>query len=141
MFTYLIAASEVGENKFGFIESMKEGGPVAWIILAVMIIMLVGSLYILFSKLFEQSKVVKQYKNSIANFWRAPSLKDGATKLEKNSAWRQLADDAIKAQDDHHKMEGAGSEVDYVQDSILHSQETINSSLCVSINGNGRYSW
>ena len=130
MLTYLIAtAAEGPENKFGFVEAMKEGGPVAWSILAVMIIMSVGSFYILFSKLFEQNKVMGQYKKGKAAFWRAASLKDGATKLEKNSAWRQLADDAVKAQEDHHKMADAGSEVDYVQDSILHSQETINASL------------
>ena len=130
MFTYLIAAAETApENKFGFIEAMEEGGPVAWSILAVMVIMSVGSFYILFSKLFEQNKVMGQYKKGKSAFWRAASLKDGATKLEKNSAWRQLADDAIKARDDHAKMHGAGSEASYVEDNLAHSQETINAAL------------
>ena len=131
MLTYLIAsgATEAPENKFGFVEAMKEGGPVAWAVLAVMIIMSVGSFYILFSKLFEQNKVMGQYKKSRAAFWRAGGLKDGATKFEKNSAWRQLADDAVKARDDHAKMHGAGSEASYVEDSLAHSQETINASL------------
>lgn len=68
MFTTLIAAAEVApENKFGFIQAMEEGGPVAWSILAVMIIMSVGSFYILFSKLFEQNKVMGQYRKGKAN--------------------------------------------------------------------------
>ena len=129
MLTYLIAAAEAPENKFGFVEAMREGGPVAWSILAVMIIMSVGSFYILFSKLFEQNKVMGQYKKSKTAFWRAGGLKDGATKFEKNSAWRQRADDAVKARDDHAKMHGAGSEASYVEDSLAHSQETINASL------------
>ncbi|MEO0462370.1 MAG: MotA/TolQ/ExbB proton channel family protein [Pseudomonadota bacterium] len=129
MLINMLAATEAPVNEFGFWKAMEEGGPVAWSILAVMVIMSVGSFYILFTKLFEQNKVMKQYKAGKAAFWRAATLKDGATKFEKNSAWRQLADDAIKAQDQHHKMHGAGSEVDYVEDSILHSQETINASL------------
>jgi biopolymer transport protein ExbB len=94
-----------------------------------MVIMSVGSFYILFSKLFEQNKVMNQYKKGKVPFWRAASLKDGATKFEKNSAWRQLADDANKARDDHAKMHGAGSEAEYVEDSLAHSQETINAAL------------
>ncbi len=131
MFMTLIAAAveAAPENKFGFIEAMREGGPVAWSILAVMIIMSVGSFYILFTKLFEQNKVINQYKKGKAAFWRSASLKDGTTKFEKNSAWRQLAEDAVRAQEQHSKMHGAGSEVGYVEDSIAHSQETINASL------------
>ena len=129
MLMNLIATAGAPENEFGFWKAMEEGGPVAWSILAVMVIMSVGSFYILFTKLFEQNKVMGQYKKGKAAFWRASSLKDGATKFEKNSAWRQLADDAVKAQEQHHKMHGAGSEVDYVEDNILHSQETINAAL------------
>ncbi len=129
MILELLAATEAPVNEFGFWKAMEEGGPVAWSILTVMVIMSVGSFYILFTKLFEQNKVMAQYKKGKAAFWRSASIRDGATKFEKNSAWRQLADDAVKAQEDHHKMADAGSEVGYVQDSILHSQETINASL------------
>jgi biopolymer transport protein ExbB len=104
---YLLAAAAgeaAPENKFGFVEAMKEGGPVAWSILAIMIIMSVGSFYIMFTKMFEQNKVMKQYKNVQTQFWRTSSLKEGATKLDKDSPWRQLADDAVKAQEDHGKM-------------------------------------
>ncbi|MEL7199902.1 MAG: MotA/TolQ/ExbB proton channel family protein [Pseudomonadota bacterium] len=130
---YLAAAAatetEAPENKFGFMEAMREGGPVAWAILAVMVIMSIGSFYILFSKLFEQNKVMNQYKKSKAAYWRAGSLREGATKLEKNSAWRQLADDAVTAQDHHAKMEGAGNEIHFIEEELAHSQDTINQSL------------
>ncbi len=130
---YLAAAAgaEANEiqNEFGFWKAMEEGGPVAWSILAVMVIMSVGSFYILFTKLFEQNKVMKQYQSVQTSFWRAGSLKEGATKLEKNSAWRQLADDAVVAQDHHAKMEGAANEIHYVEEELAHSQNTINQSL------------
>ncbi|MCK0127039.1 MotA/TolQ/ExbB proton channel family protein [Erythrobacter sp. F6033] len=125
----LAAATEAPVNEFGFWKAMEEGGPVAWSILAVMVIMSVGSFYILFTKLFEQNKVMKQYNGVKNAFWRAPSLKEGATKLEKNSAWRQLADDAVTAQEHHSKMEGAGNEIHFVEEELAHSQNTINQSL------------
>ena len=125
----LAAAAEAPENKFGFVEAMKEGGPVAWSILAVMVIMSVGSFYILFTKYFEQAKVMRQYKAVQTAYWRAATLREGATKLEKNSAWRQLADDAVTAQDHHTKMEGAGNEIHFVEEELAHSQDTINQSL------------
>ena len=128
--SYLLAtATDAPVNEFGFWKAMEEGGPVAWSILGVMVIMSVGSFYILFTKLFEQNKVMKQYKGVKTAFWRAATLKEGATKLEKNSAWRQLADDAVTAQDHHSKMEGAGNEIHFVEEELAHSQDTINQSL------------
>jgi biopolymer transport protein ExbB len=129
---YLLAAAAgeaAPENKFGFIEAMKEGGPVAWSILTVMVIMSVGSFYIMFTKLFEQNKILSQYKTVQSSFWRAASLKEGATKLDKDSAWRQLADDAIKAQDEHGKMVDALESHDYMHGSLQRSEDSINAVL------------
>jgi biopolymer transport protein ExbB len=110
-------------------EAMKEGGPVAWSILTVMIIMSVGTFYIMFTKIFEQNKIMKQYKTVQTSFWRAASLKEGAAKLEKDGAWRQLADDAVKAQEDHGKMTDALESHDYMHGSLQRSEDSINSVL------------
>jgi biopolymer transport protein ExbB len=123
------AAGEAPESKFGFYEAMVEGGPVAWSILTIMIIMSVGSFYILFTKLFEQNKVLKQYKTVQTRFWRAASLKEGATKLEKDGPWRQLADDAVKAQEEHGKMTDALESHDYMHGSLQRSEDSINAVL------------
>ncbi len=123
------AAEAAPENKFGFVEAMKEGGPVAWTILAIMVIMSVGSFYIMFTKLFEQNKVMKQYNTVQTQFWRAGSLKEGAAKLDKDSAWRQLADDAVKAQEDHGKMVDALESHDYMHGSLQRSEDSINAVL------------
>lgn len=125
----IAAAGEAPVNKFGFVEAMKEGGPVAWAILAVMIIMSIGSFYILFTKLLEQNKIMKQWKTVPSNFWRAPTLAEGAKKLDKDSAWRQIADDAVKAQEEHGKMTDSLEAHDYMHGSLQRSEDTINSSL------------
>ncbi|WP_206073254.1 MotA/TolQ/ExbB proton channel family protein [Erythrobacter colymbi] len=125
----LLAAGAAPESEFGFIQAMKQGGPVAWTILAIMVIMSVGSFYILFTKLFEQNKILKQHKTVQTAFWRAGSLKEGATKLEKDGPWRQLADDAVKAQEDHGKMTDSLESHDYMHGSLQRSEDSINAVL------------
>ena len=121
LYTLAAAAGEAPKNQFGFVEAMREGGPVAWSILAVMIIMSVGTFYIMFTKIFEQNKIFSQYKTVQSSFWRANSLKDGA--------WRQLADDAVKAQEDHGKMTDALESHDFMHGSLKRSEDSINSVL------------
>jgi biopolymer transport protein ExbB len=123
------AAGEAPKNSFGFYEAIVEGGPVSWTILGIMVIMSVGSFYIMFTKMFEQNKVMKQYKTVEASFWRAGSLREGATKLEKDGPWRQLADDAVKAQEDHGKMVDALESHDYMHGSLQRSEDSINAVL------------
>jgi biopolymer transport protein ExbB len=128
--TLLAAAGGAApESKFGFVEAMVEGGPVAWSILTIMVIMSVGSFYILFTKLFEQNKVLKQYKTVQTSFWRAASLKEGSTKLEKDGPWRQLADDAVRAQEEHGKMTDSLESHDYMHGSLQRSEDSINAVL------------
>jgi len=129
LYTLAAAAGEAPKNQFGFVEAMREGGPVAWSILAVMIIMSVGTFYIMFTKIFEQNKIFSQYKTVQSSFWRANSLKEGAAKLEKDGAWRQLADDAVKAQEDHGKMTDALESHDYMHGTLQRSEDSINSVL------------
>jgi len=129
LYTLAAAAAEAPQTEFGFVQAMKQGGPVAWTILAVLIIMSVGSFYILFTKLFEQNKIFKQYKIIETTFWRASSLKEGAAKLPKDSAWRQLVDDAIKAQEDHTKMSDNLEAHDYMHGTLKRSEDSINAVL------------
>lgn len=129
-FELLAAAGEAApQNSFGFVEAMEQGGIIAWSILAVLVIMSVGSFYILFTKLFEQRKVLAQYKAVRTQFWKTGSLRDGASKLEKNSAWRQLVDDAILAEDQHAKMTDKLEAHDWMHGSLQRSEDTINSKL------------
>ena len=125
----LTAAGEAPKNSFGFMEAMEQGGFVAWFILGVMVIMSVGSFYILFTKLIEQQKVMNQYKGVKTQFWRANSLKEGATKLEKNSAWRQLVDDAVEAESKHEKMENNLEAHDWLHGTLARSEHAINAKL------------
>ena len=131
MFINLMAAAgEAGpQTEFGFMEAMEQGGPIAWSILAVLVIMSVGSFYILITKYLEQAKVMRQYKKVRTQFWRANTLDEGATKLDKNSAWRQMVDDGVAAQASHGKMTDSLEAHDWMHGSLSRSQDAIMSRL------------
>ncbi len=123
------AADAAPKNSFGFMEAMEQGGMIAWSIFGVLVIMSVGSFYILITKWLEQQKIMNQYKAVRTNFWRANSLREGATKLDKNSAWRQLVDDASKAEDELGKMSDDLEAHDWMHGSLKRSEDSINSKL------------
>jgi biopolymer transport protein ExbB len=118
------------ENSFGFTEAMKQGGVIAWFILTVLVIMSVGSFYILITKLIEQNKIMSQYRSIRGGaFWKAASLQDGASKLDKNSAWRQLVDDGLAAEIQHTKMTDSLEGHDWMHGSLARSEASINARL------------
>jgi biopolymer transport protein ExbB len=68
--------------------------------LIIMIIMSMGSWYVIFTKLFEQSKILKS-ANAAAAFWQAGSLKKGLETLEEGSAFRYMAEQGLNASEHH----------------------------------------
>jgi biopolymer transport protein ExbB len=92
--------------------------------------MSVGSFYILITKLIEQNKIMSQYRSIRGGaFWKAASLQDGASKLDKNSAWRQLVDDGLAAEIQHTKMTDSLEGHDWMHGSLARSEASINARL------------
>jgi len=131
---FLAAAGDAApKNQFGFWEAMNQGGVIAWSIFIVLVIMSVGSFYILIVKLLEQRKIFNQYKEVRAKFWQAPTLREGGAKLEKNSAWRQLVDDGLAAEEQHNKMTDSLEAHDWMHGSLARSEASINSKLATGL--------
>ncbi len=137
MFIDFLAAAAGAEaaptNHFGFWEALNQGGVIAYSIFGVLVIMSVGSFYILITKLLEQRKIFAQYKEVRAKFWQAPSIKEGANKLDKNSAWRQLVDDGLAAEEQHGKMTDSLEAHDWMHGSLARSEASINSKLATGL--------
>jgi biopolymer transport protein ExbB len=123
------AAQGAPQNKFGFAEALEQGGFIAYATVIILGIMSFGSFYILFTKWFEQSKILRQFGAIRSTFWKAPTLREGATKLEKNSAWRQLVEDGLVAEDQHSKMTDQLEAHDWMHSSLARSEATINARL------------
>ncbi|MCW1401964.1 MotA/TolQ/ExbB proton channel family protein [Novosphingobium sp. MW5] len=122
-------ASATPQNKFGFWEALEQGGAIAYGTVIILAIMSFGSFFILITKWIDQNKILKQGRELRANFWRAPSLREGAAKLDKNSAWRQIVDDGLAAEENHGKMTDALEAHDWLHGSLSRSEAAINSRL------------
>jgi len=131
MLINLLAAAAQGapQNKFGFAEALEQGGFIAYATVIILGIMSFGSFYILFTKWFEQSKILRQFSAVRSTFWKAPTLREGSAKLEKNSAWRQLVEDGLAAEDQHAKMTDALEAHDWMHSSLARSEASINARL------------
>ncbi|GAO39105.1 biopolymer transport protein ExbB [Sphingomonas changbaiensis NBRC 104936] len=123
------AAAPKGENPYGLLPALQQGGVIAWSVFLILVFMSIFSFYILFTKLFEQQKIINQGRKMRSGFWNMTSLKEGANKLEKNSAYRQIVDDALIAQEQHGKLTDPVEAHDWIHGSINRSQGLINSKL------------
>lgn len=124
-----VAPGAAPQNKFGFMEALEQGGFIAYATVIILAIMSFGSFYILMTKWVEQSKIMRQGRDLRASFWRAPSLKEGAAKLDKNSAWRQVVDDGLAAEEQHGKMVDATDAHEWLVGSLQRSEDSINARL------------
>ena len=131
MLTTILAAggTAAAESQFGLQAALKEGGLISQSVFTILVIMSIVSFYILFSKLFEQQKIINQAKRVRQGFWSSPNLREGAAKLEKNSAYKQLVDDGLQAQDQHAKLTDPVEAHDWLHGSLARSEAAINSKL------------
>ena len=132
MFISIAAAAAAGaaqDNPYGLEAALREGGIISQSVFTILVGMSIFSFYILFTKLIEQQKVLNQAKQVKAGFWRANSLEEGAAKLDKNSAFRQLVDDGISAQKQHGLLTDPVEAHDWLHGAMSRSEEAINNKL------------
>jgi biopolymer transport protein ExbB len=127
--TILAAAAPKGDNPYGLMQALREGGLISQTVFGILVLFLFVSLYIFFTKLFEQQKIINQAKRVRASFWSGNSLRESAAKLEKNSAYRQIVDDGVQAQDQYKQLTDPVEAHDWLHGSLARSEATINSAL------------
>ena len=122
-------AAAAKSSPYGLSAALEQGGIIAWTVFIILVIMSLSTWYVMFAKLFEQQKILNQYKRVRTSFWGTPSIKDGANKLERNSAYRQIVDDGLAAQEQHGRLTDPVEAHDWLHGSLARSEATINSQL------------
>jgi biopolymer transport protein ExbB len=123
-------AKETVDNPYGLEAMWKQGDWVAKGTLIIMIIMSMGSWYIIFTKLFEQSKLMRSARAASEAFWNAGSIQKGAASLDEGSAFRFLADSGLKASEHHESaMLEAIDKHTWISMSMQRATDSINSRL------------
>ena len=96
------ATKEEVANPYGLDALWSQGDFVARGTLIIMIIMSMASWYVIFTKLFEQRKLLKSADEVTDSFWKAGSMKQASGTLRDGSAFRYIAEAGVKA-DEHHE--------------------------------------
>ncbi|WP_211474500.1 MotA/TolQ/ExbB proton channel family protein, partial [Collimonas humicola] len=85
------AAKETVDNPYGLDALWKGGDFVARGTLIILVLMSMGSWYIIITKLIEQVKLMGQAQNAKKTFWKAATVEAGIAGLKPNSAYRFIA--------------------------------------------------
>ena len=132
MITSILAAgtgNAAAANDFGVIPALRSGGFITITIAVILVIFLFFTLYIFITKWFEQQKILNQGRRVRSSFWSSNSLREGAAKLEKNSAYKQIVDDGVEAQEQHARLTDPVEAHDWLHGSLARSEGLINSQL------------
>jgi len=92
---------EVIENPYGLEALWKGGDFVARGTLIILVIMSMGSWYIMFVKVYEQMKLFRQAREVQNKFWQASSVAEGTGQLKEGTAFRYIAESGVKSTAHH----------------------------------------
>ena len=92
---------QVIDNPYGLEALWAQGDLVAKSVLVIMLIMSMASWYVIFTKLWEQSKLMRSGEAASKTFWGAGSIKAGIGTLQEGSAFRYVAESGVKASEHH----------------------------------------
>ena len=129
MTTPAAGAAAANPSPYGLTAALHQGGIIAWTVFIILVIMSLSTWYVMFTKVFEQQKILNQYRRLRGSFWGTPTLRDGANKLERNSAYRQIVDDGLLAQEQHTKLIDPVDQHEWLGSSLARSTGSINSRL------------
>lgn len=120
---------EVIDNPYGLGALWAQGDAVAKITLLILVLMSVGSWYVIFTKFLEQSRMRKHGQAAQGDFWTAASLRQAADGLDAASPYRFIVEKGLESANRH---EGLLSAVDFntwVSMSLQRALGTIQSRL------------
>jgi biopolymer transport protein ExbB len=117
------------ENPFGIVAMLEHGGVVTWTTLIIMMIMSVGSWYIIVVKLYEAGKISRQAKEAEATFWTAGTVRAGAETLKSESPFRFIAEKGLEATQKHTGLLGQIDLSDFITMGISRAVDNVQSRM------------
>ena len=122
-------ATEVVDNPYGLEALWRGSDMVAKATLVILIIMSMGTWYIIITKLYEQSKIGQAARKADKEFWNAPSVKEGAGRLKAGSPFRFIAESGLEASDKHTGLMESVNMNDWITMSIQRAIENVQSRM------------
>ena len=122
-------AGDAVDNPYGLEALWKGSDAIAKSVLVILVLMSMGSWYIIIVKLIEQTKINRQAKLANKSFWSAGNVRQGADTLEAASPFRFIAEAGIEATKKHGGLLELIDLNSWVTMSIQRSMERVQSRL------------
>ena len=122
-------ATESVSNPYGLDALWKGGDIVAKATLAILLVMSVGSWYVLFTKLFEQARLNRQGRRATETFWSAGAVTEAVETLDQRSAYRFIANAGAEATERHRGLHAHINLHEWTQVSIQRAIDKVQSRL------------
>jgi biopolymer transport protein ExbB len=122
-------ATEVVDNPYGLEALWRAGDFISKGTLIILVIMSMGSWYIIVVKIFEQFKLGAQARAMSKTFWNAPSVRQGTDGLKDGSPFRFIAESGLEASTRHTGLLGNVDLNTWIAMSIQRSMENVQSRL------------
>ncbi|MDI9232763.1 MotA/TolQ/ExbB proton channel family protein [Limnohabitans lacus] len=123
------AAAAEEENPYGLSALWAQGDAVAKGTLLILVLMSMGSWYVIFTKFAEQAKLNKQAKAAQESFWSASTVAQGKDTLEEGSAFRFIAEKGLEGASKHTGLLGAVDFNEWVTMSIQRAIGNVQSRM------------
>lgn len=92
---------EILANPYGLEALWQSGDWIARSTLLVLVVMSMGSWYLLVTRLMAQSRLLRQAREAGTRFWDAASVREGLESLSPDSAFRRIAECGLSAMAHH----------------------------------------
>jgi biopolymer transport protein ExbB len=123
------AADEAVSNPYGLSALWAQGDWVAKGTLLILVLMSMGSWYVIFTKLAEQSRVMKFAQAAQSSFWQAGSVRQGADGLDADSPFRFIAEKGLEGASKHDGLLGHVDLNTWVTMSIQRAMNNVQSRM------------
>ena len=122
-------AQESVDNPYGLAALWAQGDVVAKATLLILVLMSMGSWYVIFTKLAEQTRVMRYARTAQDHFWQAGSVRQGTDALEADSPFRFIAEKGLESAGKHTGLLGAINFNDWLTMSIQRAMSNVQSRL------------
>jgi biopolymer transport protein ExbB len=116
-------------NPYGLASLWTQSDLVAKLVLLLLVIMSMGSWYVIVAKLIEQSRMFVQARKAEAEFWTADTVRAGVEKLPAGSSLRFIADAGLDASKKHSGLHARVDFADWIDMSIHRATERVQRRL------------
>ena len=127
--TALATATAAEDNPYGLGALWAQGDAVAKGTLLILVLMSMGSWYVIFSKFSAQAKMQKFAKAAQADFWNSGSVRQATDALDPASPFRFIAEKGLEGASKHGGLLGSVDFNTWVTMSIQRAMSTVQSRL------------